>query len=248
MSNVERTTPIPRRFRFRFSLRQLFVAVGLVAVVFGIWSWIARSIVRIRTATPNDSVSGDENLKSRRNAAVVSCHLRKRTAFSATLWLVRSGIIEAYVKPTNYSAPISCLSVDGDPLWETNEVRLALGDTIVPTGSATKLYFADAPPGYDMPFGPSTRAVQHNINIVAQRTLPCRITPSRLHIVDVPAAPGRRAGRSFTPSSIPPRIVYVEGDQKINVDGKMTIEEFAKQNPGNYLVVTVTLTTYPTYP
>lgn len=99
-----------------------------------------------------------------------------------------------------------------------------------------------------MPFGPSTAAVEHNINIVAKRTLPCWITPSRVHIVDVPAGRGGHAGRAVMPSSIPPRIVYVEGDQSINVDGKMTIEEFAKQNPGNYLVVTVTLTTLPNYP
>jgi hypothetical protein len=58
-------------------------------------------------------------------------------------------------------------------------------------------------------------SVEHNINVVANKTLPGTITPGR------------------------PHIVYVEGDQKIVVDGNMTLEAFAKANPGNYLVVTV---------
>jgi hypothetical protein len=55
----------------------------------------------------------------------------------------------------------------------------------------------------------------HNINVVDKQTLPGKITPGR------------------------PHIVYVEGDQAIVVDGSMSVEEFAKANPGNYLVVTV---------
>jgi hypothetical protein len=58
-------------------------------------------------------------------------------------------------------------------------------------------------------------AITHDIKIVAKQTLPGTITPGR------------------------PHIVYAEGDQAIVVDGSMSVEEFAKANPGNYLVVTV---------
>ncbi|HEV3006408.1 MAG TPA: hypothetical protein VGX78_18195 [Pirellulales bacterium] len=103
---------------------------------------------------------------------------------------------------------------EGGKTWERATYRLALGDTLVPGGRRTKLYSGGAIPGETkgtVVFSQTT----HDIAVVATKTLPGTVTPGR------------------------PHIVYVEGDQKINFDGAMTVEEFAKANPGNYLVVTV---------
>jgi hypothetical protein len=81
----------------------------------------------------------------------------------------------------------------------------------------TELTISDPEFELDIDYPEEFEEVTHNINVVAKQTLPGTITPGR------------------------PHIVYVEGDQAINVDGKMTVDEFAKANPGNYLVVTVEL-------
>ena len=38
-----------------------------------------------------------------------------------------------------------------------------------------------------------------------------------------------------------PHIIYVEGDRPIVLNAGMSIQDFAKKNPGNYLVVVVKL-------
>ena len=53
-----------------------------------------------------------------------------------------------------------------------------------------------------------------------------------IHVSDESTLPGRlNTGKTY--------ILHVEGDREIKVRREMTIEDFAKQNGGNYLVVTV---------
>jgi len=102
--------------------------------------------------------------------------------------------------------------------WNTKapfrkDVRLWL--SLVETIRATDLLMSWTENGESDERRTLSTTVNLKLNIVAKETLPGTIT----------------SGRS--------RIVYVEGDRAINVDGSMTVEDFAKANPGNYLVVTV---------
>jgi hypothetical protein len=105
------------------------------------------------------------------------------------------------------------------PIWKSMTFSVAFGEKNVTGGRVTEINIAgdipqddpDSDRWYMLPNAP----IKHDIAVVAKQTLPGTITPGR------------------------PHIVYVEGDRQIVVDGKMTVEQFAKANPGNYLVVTV---------
>ncbi|HVC93027.1 MAG TPA: hypothetical protein VND64_05015 [Pirellulales bacterium] len=228
MSSPEPT----RRFRLRFSLRQLFLAVALVAVVLGVWKWLTRKEVVVRAATAEDEISasyagfiGDD--WEARNIAVVSGKFAKNTSLSLTMFAVRFGTVEK-IGAASIRRKQSQAAGGGDTgrggaasigrkqsqavgsIWESLNIRLAFGERDSPRGREAVLGAS----GQGQFVGNRMR-IEHNINIVAKKTLPGTITPGR------------------------PHIVYVEGDQKIVVDGSMSVEKFAKANPGNYIVVTV---------
>jgi hypothetical protein len=99
------------------------------------------------------------------------------------------------------------------PFWADMICGMSLGDVIALGGRTTQLKMA-------CEIEESTsiqndKGAIHNVKVLTNQLLPGTITPGR------------------------PHIVYVEGDQKINVDGAMSVGEFAKANTGNYLVVTV---------
>jgi len=229
------TEPI-RRFRLRFSLQQLFLAVALIAVVLGVWRWLTRKEVVVRAATAEDDISasyagfiGDD--WEARNIAVVSGKFAKNTSLSLTMFAVRSGTVEKIGAASIRRKPSQAAgggdtgrgvvgggadsigrkqSQAGGSIWESLNIRLAFGERDSPRGRETVLGAS----GQGQFVGNRMR-IEHNFPIVAKQTLPGTITPGR------------------------PHIVYVEGDQAIVVDGIMTVEEFAKASPGNYIVVTV---------
>jgi hypothetical protein len=202
--------------RLHFSLRQLFLAVALIAIGLSVWNWVFRKEVLVRAATPEDEAVGVE-----RNVAVLTGSFMKETLLTAKLYLVQSGIITNEL--TEIMARLN-RNAEGGPFRETANFRLAFGEQLVRSGgrSIQFLFVGENPSGGSMrllsePYKwkpPHLRTVL-NFNVVATKTLPGRITPGR------------------------PHIVYVEGDGPINLDRAMTVEEFAKANPGNYLVVTV---------
>jgi hypothetical protein len=99
-------------------------------------------------------------------------------------------------------------------MWETMTWGISLDEFDAIGGQITELRITcDSNVEIDSP--EEFEDVTHNIEVVATKTLPGTITPGR------------------------PHVVYVEGDQAINVDGKMTLDEFAKANPGYYIVVAV---------
>jgi len=207
--------------RFRFTLKQLFVLVALVGVGFGAWHWLTRKVVVVRAPSAEDRVFGDESLKSRRNVAVVSGRFMKGTSLFATLYLVQSGVVTEecghFLGRKNAEEFGHFLGRKkeevGGPIWESATLRLGLGEYPLTGGQWTKLLITGDIPGESM--ASHWHATRHNIKTVAKQTIPGTITPGR------------------------PHIVYVEGERQIVVDDKMTLDEFAKANPGNYLVVTV---------
>jgi len=212
MTNDHNLSPMPNDHptrRFRFSLRQLFLLVALVAIGMAIGKWVFRKVVVVRAPRAEDRVFGDESLKSRRNVAVVSGRFMKGTYSSVKLYLVQSGIVaEIHGHFLGREK-----AEKGGPIWESATMRLGLGEYPLTGGQRTDLLMTGEIPGGSI--ASTRKSTKHNFNVVAKETLPGRITPGR------------------------PHIIYIEGDQAIVVDGSMTVEEFARANTGNYLVVTV---------
>jgi hypothetical protein len=198
-----------RRFRLRFSLKQLFLLVALVGVGFGAWHRLTRKVVEVKAPSAEDRVFGDESLKSRRNVAVVTGRFMKGTSLFVKLYLVQTGVVvEGYAHFVGRDK-----EEKGGPIWESVTLRLGLGEYPLKGGQRTDLLITGEIPGGSMTS--HWNHMTHNIAAVAKQSVPGTITPGR------------------------PHIVYVEGDRQLVVDGSMTLEEFAKANPGNYLVVTV---------
>ncbi len=195
--------------RIRFTLKQLFLLVALVAVGMAIGKWVFRKEVVVRAATAEEQlIDRHESWGNDRNAAVLTVRFMKGTTLTATTYLVTAGLV---MKGETHFARSNKRERRIATVW------MGLNDELVPGSPANShLFFAFETPrriGWD--FLSSSRPIIHDFKTVAKQTVPGTITPGR------------------------PHIVYVEGDQWIVVDGSMTVEEFAKANPGDYLVVTV---------
>jgi hypothetical protein len=198
-----------RRFRLRFSLKQLLLAVAVVGVGLGIWNWMFRREVVVRAATPEDAAPA--NAQSR-NVAVATGRFRKGMWLFVRLDEVRNGLIELI----DYHQVGRAEATQENPTWENIDLRFVFDESGFRDGGRVDGLVIEGVFQDDIVNGHLDRRVgSYKLNVVATKTLPGTITPGR------------------------PHIVYVEGDRQIVVDGKMTVEEFAKANPGNYLVVTV---------
>jgi hypothetical protein len=82
-----------RRFRLRFSMRQLFLAVALVAVGLSVWNWAFRKEAVVRAATAEDEVFADESLTSLRNAVAVTGRFMRSTSLMVSLHVVQAGVL-----------------------------------------------------------------------------------------------------------------------------------------------------------
>ncbi len=98
------------------------------------------------------------------------------------------------------------------PIWQSMTITLALGDAGVSDGTMTQLGSAGHSRG-----GGRGGDVVHQIEGLFSETMPGRLA----------------AGREY--------ILYVEGDREFEVDRLMSVEEFADQNEGDFLVVTIRL-------
>jgi hypothetical protein len=193
--------------RFRFTLKQLFLAVALVAIGLGLWHHLFRQVVVVRVTTPADNLLGGESLRSRRHVAVVTGRLSEGTSISAVVYLVQSGLV------TEGERHLARRFEKGKA---TETLRLGFFDTLARGGRATSyFFFASVHNSMTWDRDNLVRSIEHHFTTVAKQNVPGTITPGR------------------------PHIVYVEGDRQIVVDGSMSVEEFAKMNPGNYLLVTV---------
>jgi hypothetical protein len=214
-----------RRFRPQFQLWHLFLVVTLVGVGFGTWHWLTRKVVVVRTPTAEDEdwfsdfMEEDEqedmegmksaDLNHKRNVAIATGRFMRGTWLLVSLHVVQADIVEQAFEQRVGRDE----ELTEGPMWKTMNWGMSLNEFDAIGGQTTELTITSEQDKIDYP--EEFEDVPHNIKVVAKQTLPCTITPGR------------------------PHILYVEGDQAIVVDGKMSIEEFAKANLGNYLVVTV---------
>jgi hypothetical protein len=204
----------------RFSLKQLFLAVAFVAVGLWAWNWLYRKVVVVRAWTSNDRVVGSylgypNDHRKHREFAVVTGKFTTSTVLSACSFVIRSGAVEK----ANQVTVGRSTTLLGRPYSQDLTIPLAISEMEFREERVSEVNVpGDNPGGYARLSWHTSYDVQHNIRVVARKTIPDKITPGRRHIV------------------------YVEGDtEEITADGSMTVEDFAKANPGNYLVVTVEL-------
>lgn len=100
----------------------------------------------------------------------------------------------------------------GTPSREEMQVLLALGENDDPQGILTELVIAGAENVHG-----KAATVLRTFKTTTKKLQPGKIGPGR------------------------PHIIYVEGDRPIVLNADMSIQDFAKKNPGNYLVVVVQL-------
>jgi hypothetical protein len=223
---IRKSAASTRRSRLQFSLKQLLIGVAVVALVLGIWVRWFRKVVYVREARPDDTIAGKhfgfeiahayfginrEDLEVR-NIAVATGNFRNGRWLTTSLYLVRSGVIDE-ANSMGLSKSQARLGLGSHLLGERYQIRLALGEAETPQGRVTFLGASGQTTGAGTGGGKLT----HSIAATHATTLPGQITPGR------------------------PYIVYVEGDREPVVNRETSLEEFAEENPGNYLVVVLQL-------
>ena len=208
-----RESPPSERRGLRFTLRQLFVGIAVVAILLGIWVGWIRKVVTIRPAGDSDPVRGryfgidDENANIR-NIAVANGTFTKSTWLSASLSAVQGGQVQELNAFTVGRSPNQIGSLP----WEPLKITLALGSWDTPNGTIVQLGSV----GFSRGTGRSG---------------------------EMPVSIPSKFSSSFEGSITPGReyIIYAEGDARIVMSRDMTVAEFAQSNAGNYLVVTAQL-------
>lgn len=212
VTNDPAATSAERR-RIRFTLKQLTVAVAVVAVLLTIWVCLSRKVITIRPARNDDpireryfGIDGQDAVI--RNIAVAKGTFTKSSWLSASLTVVQGGQFQEVNSFTVGRSPNQI----GSPVWQTLTITLALGSRNASSGRVVQLGSA----GHSRGGGAGGER---------------------------PVAFKSSFSDSFAGSITPGRdyIIYVEGDTKIDLHSHMSIAEFARTNHGNYLVVTAHL-------
>jgi hypothetical protein len=197
----------------QFSIKQLLVGVAVVAVILGIWCRYLRRIVDVRPADASDRVR-------ERYFGIDSPDMKARNILVVTGCFTRSTWLSGrlYHVQAGRFTQLQGMTVGrstnrlGEWIWQDMTITLALGDKVAPGGRLTCLGSVGQHRG-----GGSGGEVSHNVEPQVTVTLPGRIS----------------AGRDY--------IVYVEGDRTPVVDRNASLANFARENGGNYLVVTLQL-------
>jgi len=202
---------VPRRFQFR--IKHLLLCTAIVAILLGVWTRYLRKIVDVRSATASDRIYD-------RYFGFWAAHITARNilvvtgSFTKSTWL--SGRLY-YVK-SGAATEINGFTVGrtpnsiGDWIWKDMKITLALGDADTPAGHVTYLGSAGQSRG-----GGSAGGIPHNVKPVICRAIPGKITPGREYVA------------------------YVEGEREPVLNPSATLDDFAKDNKGDYLVVTLQL-------
>jgi hypothetical protein len=205
--------PNPYRPAFRFTLKQLFLAIVVVAALLGIWAGWIRKVAIIRPATRDDPVREryfgiDDEEAQVRNFAVVKGTFTKSTWLSSSLYAVQGDQVQEINGFTVGRSPNQI----GAPPWQTMTITLALGSWDTRRGRIVQL-----------------GSVGHSRGSGASGEWPVKFSSTFSDTFSGSITPGREY------------IVYAEGDTKIDMGREMTLAEFARKNRGNYLVVTAQL-------
>jgi hypothetical protein len=126
--------------RFRFTIKQLLVAILIFSVVLAVWLGWFREAVIVRPPTSNAPVLEryfgiDDPTSEIRNIAVVEGVFTKSTWLSGALYLVRAGKVEEVNAFTVGRSPNRL----GEPYWLDMTITLALGNRKTPNGCVTLL-------------------------------------------------------------------------------------------------------------
>lgn len=211
------------RGRWQFTLKQLMGAVTAVALLLGLYYWtMTVDVCEVPLGTPVAQWCFGY-LGPNINPSLTDKDIRPRNIARISGRFFAGG---SHVRATLYlvengkATRIKSLSVGESPdrmgtsFGEHLRITFALGDLNTPHGRVTSLGSV----GETLAFGDGGWSHPHKVKSTAQHTL---LTG--------------RVGQGEA------RVVYAEGDQPPSVKFGMTIEDFAKRNPGSYLVVTMCL-------
>ena len=195
-------------------------AIGATSAVVAILvsAWLLRPVVDIRAAEPNDRIYeryfGIDPYDDTAGDVIVKNIVIATGTFTLDTWMSAS----LYHVKSGEIHELNAFTVGrspnqlGAPHWVDMRITLALGDRHGPEGRTTQLGIAGQSRG-----GGRGRVRVNDVQSDATETLPGQLTSGTK------------------------RIVYVEGDKGFNVDHTMTVEHFAQENSGNYLVIEVEL-------
>ena len=191
-------------------------AIGATSAVLAILvsGWLLRPIVDIRAATAKDRTY-DRYFGIDSYDETVRRNIAVATgSFTLDTWVSASlyHVKSGQVREINAFTVGRSRNQIGARHWVDMRITLALGDRQSQEGRITQLGSAGHSSG-----GGRGGELVNDVGPVAAKFLPGRFTS------------GTR------------RIVYVEGDSGFTVDATMTVERFAQENKGNYLVVEVEL-------
>jgi hypothetical protein len=209
---------LPRPVWFHFTLRQFLFAFLFIAAILGVWASLLRTAVTIRPADPNERIDEQGSYFGFfykpvpvRNVVVAEGIFSRSTCLRASLYLAEAGKVRE-MSAYNLGRTSNCI---GALPWESMKITLALGDFEIPTG-------------LQIPTGHSTMLVSAGQSRgVGGCSFPTNHVPPRFSKTISGVMP---VGREV--------ILYVEGDTPPIASVDQSLKQFAKKNPGNYLVVT----------
>lgn len=203
-----------QEIRWRFSMKRMFVIVLVVAAALGAWRWANRPIV-IRPATASDRIYERYfGLLYSEEESIRNIAVAEGS-FSHSTWLSTA----LYVVEAGRVTPLGSSTVGRSPNqlgglpWKNMKITLAIGERKTPQGTISELGTA----GQSRGGGSGGGEFAHHV------------TPTHSQVFAGPI------------SSTNDCVVYAEGDQPINLDTQMTVDEFLVKNVGSFLVVTARL-------
>jgi len=211
MPEPQPAEPTPERPCFQFGLKHLLIGTAIFALVLGIWTGYIRKAVDVRKADTSDRIY-ERYFGFNLEDMKVRNILVATGTFTKSTWL--SGTL--YLVHGGSISLVNSWTVGrgpnrvGDGIWEGMKITVALGDKNTPNGRVTNLGAAGHTRG-----GGNGSDLPNTVNVTLSLAMPGRILPGANHIV------------------------YVEGDREPVVDQVMSVDEFARKNAGDYLVVTL---------
>jgi hypothetical protein len=210
------------RGRWQFSLRQLLLGVTVVALLLSLYEWTMT--VEVGPVSPDARVA-DRYFgfiePEMYYSPLTEKDLRPRNIARVSGRFFPNGsnlLATLYRVDDGSAAEMNSLTVGASSTeignWFGHQLRMtfALGDLDTPDGRVTSLGSVGHTAG-----GSSAGLCAHKVKSVAHVLVPGRV------------------GRGEA------NVVYAEGDQPPIVESGMSIDDFARANPGSYLVVTMCL-------
>jgi hypothetical protein len=199
--------------RAGFTIKQLLLAIALFAVVLAIWLVWTRKAVTVRPAEPDNQVYSKYFGIDEEAKQLRNIAVVEGT-FTKSTWLSSS----LYFVKAGQIEELNAFTVGrspnriGESIWLPMKITLALGELETASGRRTQLGSAGHTRG-----GGRAGNDRHRVQQKFSQTFARSVVPGREYIV------------------------YAEGEKEPTMSDVVTVNDFAQQNDGNYLVVTVQL-------